>query len=288
MKKQIKNILIKSRLLKSIVDQLLKLKRRKRISFFYDKLISNVKKGNLTVSLENIPGEFTIDIRSHILKRVLINKNYEPEIVKQVLAAIDPKKDAINIGANIGLFANLIASVINCDRKILAIEPTPNAFKLLKFNLEQNGNIEKTILFNGVATDHKSNVKINIIEGKEEYSSIGKIVMQFDKIEKYTSIIVKGETLDNLVDINNLNPGIVFMDVEGAEFSVLKGSINTLKKFKPIIISEIVDDFLKEQNSSAKQIIELLIETGYRISSLDQGKIDYPFKGNIIAIPTSI
>lgn len=257
----------------------------KRFNKSFGAIISNILEGSVVVGLKNIPGKYEIDVRSHILHRILISKEYEPSIVELIKKYTDENKDAVNVGANIGLYTNLIADNISHNCKILAIEPTLNAYRYLKHNIKKNGNESKVILYNGIASDKPGEYKMNVIEGKEEYSSIGKIVMPFDKAQIYTCIDVMGDTVDNLVEKYNLKPGIIVIDVEGAEYSVLKGSINTIKKFTPVIISEIDDNFLLQQESNAKQIVELLESLDYQVLNTENSKIIFPFIGNVIAIP---
>ncbi len=291
MNQNIKNLIRRNKLFYALLFPVISIRRRiiekitSKKQKRYDVIFSNVVGGNIKVFLRSIPGTFEIDVRSHILRKILMTKDYEPEIVNHIFKYFDKDKDAVNVGANIGLFTNLLASNINNKCKVLAIEPTPNAFKLLESNVEINGNREKTILYNGIATEKPGNYKINVIQGNEEYSSIGKIVHPVIKNRKIIETKVVGETIDNLVKINNLRPGIIIIDVEGAEYSVLKGSINTINNFKPIIISEIVDEFLSNQGSDSKQIINLLEGLGYRITDLEDNEITYPFLGSLIAIP---
>ena len=75
------------------------------------------------------------------------------------------------------------------------------------------------------------------------------------------------------------------IDVEGAEFQVLSGALKTIRKFKPIIISELDDLLLQKLNSSSIHIIKLLEENDYTIQDVEGTKIIFPFTGNIIAIP---
>ena len=283
MKQEIKNFIKRNKALNSLAQKILNALGRRDKSDFYKNFLSNIVEGNLKVTLGNIPGVFGIDARSHILKRILLSKKYEPEIVDQIIKNIDTNKDAINVGANIGLFTNLIAFNINDKCRVLAIEPTPNAFKLLQSNIEINGNVGKTIIFNGIATDIPGEYEINTILGNEEYSSIGEIVHPAIKSREFIKIKVKGETVDNLVEKYNLNPGIIVIDVEGAEYSVLKGSLETIKKYKPIIISEIVDDFLMEQKCNSMQILDFFKQMNYVVTSVGNKNISFPFTGNIIA-----
>jgi hypothetical protein len=134
MKEKIKKIIKSNKLLYQLILPIVKLKhkRRIRVQNYFDKIFSNVLEGEHTVTLNNIPGKFEIDARSHILKTILVFNEYEPDIVKHILENTSSSKDAINVGANIGVYTNLLATRINENLKVLAVEPTPNAFKHLK------------------------------------------------------------------------------------------------------------------------------------------------------------
>jgi ribosomal protein L19 len=46
-------------------------------------------------------------------------------------------------------------------------------------------------------------------------------------------------TVDNVVNEHNLNFGLLKLDVEGAEISVLEGSVESIKKFRPVLLISI-------------------------------------------------
>ncbi len=50
---------------------------------------------------------------------------------------------------------------------------------------------------------------------------------------------IKATTIDYFVSKNNLSVGLIKMDVEGFELNALKGAVNTIKKFKPILLISI-------------------------------------------------
>jgi methyltransferase, FkbM family len=255
---------------------------------YYNDLFSNVTGGSLVAKIKDIPGKFEIDARSHILKKILINKSYEPVIVSIIKANLIPDKDAVNVGANIGIYAVLLASLINMDRKVLAVEPTPLAFRYLTNNFKRNDLDSKVVLYNGICTDKKGKYDLNIIEGKEEYSSIGESFHLTKIKEKIVKVKVEGDTINNLVTFYKLNPGIIVIDVEGSEMKVLKGASDILIQYKPIIILELVDDLLKNQESSSKEVIDFLEKSGYIVCDVASNKkAGYPFSGNIIARPIS-
>jgi len=118
---------------------------------------------------------------------------------------INPERDVIDVGANIGLYSILFSKLINNDHRVLCIEPSPAAIKYLRKNLERNNSVN-TIIYEGVATKTKGYYKFNIIPGMEEYSRLGHIAHRWTEGKKYESIDVSGDTIDNLVINNNLNP----------------------------------------------------------------------------------
>ncbi len=79
-------------------------------------------------------------------------------------------------------------------------------------------------------------------------------------------------TLDKFVKENNLNVGLIKVDIEGAEQDFLKGALNTIKTQKPTLLLSIyhsMDDYL-----SIKPFIESL-NLGYRfrVYHPDDGKV---------------
>jgi FkbM family methyltransferase len=253
---------------------------------FYNELLSNVESGSLIVRIHEIPGLIEIDIRSHILQKILINKNYEPAIVAMIKFNLDPHKDAINIGANVGIYTILMASMVSIDNKVLAIEPVPLVFGYLIKNLIRNDLDKKVVIYNGICIDKKGEYDLNVIEGKEEYSCIGDSYHHKKINEKIIRIGVEGETINNLVRANQLYPGIIVIDVEGAEMKVLEGANTVLIEHRPIIIMELVDELLRCNGSSSGEVIKFLNDSGYFVEVIIGNKnLNFPFSGNIIARP---
>ena len=79
MKDILKNNNISKALLMPILNVKNKIKnRRQRL---LDTFLSNIIEGNLVVKLKNISGKYVIDVRSHLLSRILMTIYYEPKIL---------------------------------------------------------------------------------------------------------------------------------------------------------------------------------------------------------------
>ena len=127
---------------------------------------------------------------------------------------------------------------------------------------------------------------MNVIDGLEEYSSLGEIIHPkvAEKVSK--RIKVNGNTIDNLVKDFNLNPGFMKIDAEGAEFEILRGAIDTITQFKPIILSEMSDRLLKAQGASSIRVLKLLEELNYNVLDINSFlPVNNLFEGDIIAFP---
>lgn len=241
------------------------------------------------IKADEFQGIFTLDPRSDLFKRLLIKKEYETILVNLVLKYIDKNRDAIDIGANIGFYTVLFAKSIYYNRRVLSIEPTKNAFRRLTKNVKLNDVEGKVILFEGCVSNYLGKTEIKIIEGKEEYSTIGSLSHQSIKNERYILQEVKVKTVDELVENYCIDPGFIKIDVEGMEHFVLEGSKEVLKTKRPVILSELSDFLLKKNNSSAKEVINILKSYNYKIIDAENPEIPPHRKEftNIIAIPES-
>lgn len=239
--------------------------------------------GELLISM-NIPkGNFLIDPRSHLMRSAFVGK-YEEKTMK-LLSSLEIKDGIIvNIGANIGFFSVHLANLFP-KNKIIAIEPNPEAFDLLKKNISLNNLSSNIECVNVCISDKSGSIPFTIIPGKSEYSSIGSINFDVVQHDIRKIIQVDSKRLNDLVYDKKLE--LIFMDVEGAEDLVIKGSVDLISKYRPIIISECADLFLPKFNSNAKKFIERLTNLNYTVLNAENPnkKISFPFNGNIIALP---
>jgi FkbM family methyltransferase len=248
----------------------------------------NVLKGDLVVTAQGFPGAFAMDIRSHVLHGILASEGYEPHVLSMVKQHLDVTRDCIDVGANVGLFTALMASLLKQDKRVLAIEPTPGAIGHLRSNLERSDYSNAVEIFQGVASDCDGEATIYVVPGKEEYSSIGGIVHpSIQPGETRVPIQTSSARIDSLVTRLALQPGFMKIDTEGAEYLVLKGSVETLKQYKPVIISELCDELLVSLGHKALEVVELLSDLGYHVYDLENMSLvkEYPFAGEILAIP---
>jgi len=241
------------------------------------------------IKVDEFEGIFTVDSRSDLFKRLLLHKAYEPSLVKLALKYLNKDRDVIDIGANIGFYTVLFAKNLNSG-KVLSIEPTKNAFQRLLKNIKLNQVEDKVILFEGAVLNYIGTTKIKIVEGKEEYSTLGSLSHPSISKKRYILQEVKTKTIDELVDQYSLDPGFMKVDVEGMEHLVFDGSKDVLKTKRPVILSELSDYLLKKNGSSAIKVIDFLKSLDYIIVDAETPEIDPQVKEftNILCIPSEL
>lgn len=239
------------------------------------------------VKLEEFQGAFSVDRRSDLFRRVILFRQYEPELARCSLMFLDPDRDVLDIGANIGFYSVLFAKNIRADKKVLAIEPTKNALRLLKSNVARNKVDNKVIIVPGIASNSTGSSTIHVVEGREEYSTIG--AMQHPSVagSEYIDEAVDTFTIDDLVACYRLSPGFIKMDVEGAEGLALEGAVKTISHHRPVILSELSDKLLLSLQASSAQVVERIKSFGYHVidpidPKLPPGNKEY---GDVLCIP---
>jgi len=241
------------------------LKRKALVEDAVLRNLADLVTNDLVVRVEGFDGVFDVDVHSDVFRRLVKYKCYEPELARCCTKHLDPGKDAIDVGANVGFFTVMFAKRLHEGRKVLAVEPTANALKRLRRNIELNGVTGNVVVFEGVASDRNGDRELKIVRGREEYSSLG--VMAHHSIEgaEFVSETVSSLTLDDLVKRHSIHPGFIKIDAEGSEHLVFEGARNVMQTERPIIVSELSDFLLKKNGSASREVIEKIERCEYDV-----------------------
>lgn len=214
--------------------------------------------------VDEFNGRFAIGRRSDIFERVALLGRYEPELAHLCRSFVDPSRDAIDVGGNVGFFTVLMAHCLPA-RRVLTIEPTPPALERLRRNIHLNDVSERVIVYDGVAAEKAGSRVIRRIDGKEEYSSLGAMAHPSIKGKPVVEELVNAATIDSLVADLGLDPGFIKIDVEGVEHLVLQGAASTLSRSRPVILAELSDYLLRRNGSSAPEVVRSLLAHDYEV-----------------------
>lgn len=238
---------------------------RREQSEVYFKNLSSFLADDPRIKVSEFDGVFTLSSRSDLFRRLVQYGQYEPEMATCCKKLINPQRDIIDVGANVGFYSVFFAKMLGKSQRVLAIEPTPNALKHLKLNLNDNKIAHKVVIFEGVALDTNCLIDVKYIEDREEYSSVGVMNHPSIKGAALKTISTPAKTVDEMVDLHALHPGFVKIDVEGMEHKVFAGMKRTMQVHRPTILAELSDPLLKKNGSSSAQVIASIKCLGYRV-----------------------
>jgi FkbM family methyltransferase len=149
--------------------------------------------------------------------------SHEDEIVEH----FNPKEGdvVVDVGAAFGFYTILSSKSVGLNGKVVAIEAQPDSFEMLNQNIKLNG-LANVITLNYAVYSKKSRLKL--------YGSYS--IMQ-ERAEKNSQryIEVNANTLDHLLQLQGISEvNWIKIDVEGAEYEVLKGASNVISRSKDI------------------------------------------------------
>ena len=180
---------------------------------------------------------------------------YEKEVLEGlkdfIFNKIDTQKSVcLDVGANIGNHTLYFAQFFN---QVYSIEPHPEIFELLKFNVRKYNNV-KVFQFG------LSNKNDEMIIATDQVTSYGssslrnKVHSKFEKgADDFNVQVKKFDDFFNQINEEN-NISFIKLDVENHELQALQGMKKTLKQNSPIICFEQhanqFDNFGKELSST--------------------------------------
>jgi FkbM family methyltransferase len=245
--------------------------------------------GHLIVVPNNIPGRFKVDATSDLAKRVITTGSFEPKLTALLKCFSDVDGDVVNIGANIGFYTVYFASQYKRVRKVIAIEPNPEAFSLLRWNVEANHHGSRVEALRVGIGDAVASMELAFVPGKSEYSSLKTIVHPAVGDLNQEKVVVDVMPLEKAVENLEFDPSLIFIDTEGAELLVLRGAKSVLRKFFPLLVFECEDALLQKFGHSSEMIDDFVKSLGYEVrdASMPEFGLVHPFTGVAVAIPKS-
>lgn len=193
-----------------------------------------------------------------------ITKNMKYDRLTSIILEMSLRKDSncIDIGCHKGEILDKMLT-FSVNGKHYGFEPIPYLYEDLEKKYDTNVSILPYALSDKT---EKSNFKI--VKNSLGYSGL--------KTRKYN---VKNPIIKNIeVDVKTLDTilskdykiDFVKIDVEGAEYNVIKGGFNLLKKWKPKIVFEFGKGASDYYNTTPKMIFNLLKDIGLNIFLLNK------------------
>src|SRR5215207_2802477 len=163
----------------------------------------------------------------------IVMTRHEDDIIERFL----PKQGdiVVDIGAHMGRYTIISSKRVGANGKVVAIEAHPSNFEMLKSNIKLN-QLTNVIPLNYAAYSKETKIKLYLPDVESGYTIYNTIMSNRARTED-KFVEVSANTLDYLLQLNEITDvNWVKIDVEGAEFEVLKGASNVLSKSKDIAL----------------------------------------------------
>ena len=197
-------------------------------------------------------------------------KVWEPHLHKIFEKYITENSVVIECGCHIGTHTVVLSSLCS---KIYGFEPMPQTHMLLMKNIELN-NIKNAVIYKKGVSNKEGFTKY----AWTEHGNIGASSLDDNPMGKPPnhSYVIDCRDISSSIELTTVDSmeldklDFMKIDVEGYETLVIEGAMNTIIKFKPVIVMEV----WKDHNGNVdldytKQLYSNLIDIGYSIEHIE-------------------
>jgi FkbM family methyltransferase len=200
-----------------------------------------------------------------ISRRIREQGIWEPIETSLVLRWLRPGDVFVDVGANIGYFSLLAASVVGPQGAVFAFEPDPDNYRLLLANAKLNQLAERLTAIEAALSD---------ADGE------GRLYLSADNLGDHQ--LYAGDEHRRSVPIRLLRGGpfladrlaridLLKIDTQGSEYQVIAGLLPLLRQLPrcPRIIIELTPHALRQSGASGRMLLELLDTLGQPMWIID-------------------
>ncbi len=192
------------------------------------------------------------------------HERYEARLIQ---TALKPGDTFWDIGANIGYFSLLAATVVGPHGRVVAFEPGHQAFQELQENIAIN-NFHQITAVPLAASDQEGTARLYL---SKDQADTGANLFQGGARGAWEE--VRTIPLDTFLKKNPYPPPqFLKIDVEGAELAVLQGAKTILTAHPPLLLVEMEDKTLGPAGVSKQDIADFLQPLGYQGAYLHKGR----------------
>jgi len=199
---------------------------------------------------------FELDLSEFIQRQVYLG-TFEPRETSLVKGYLKPGMTFIDVGANIGYYTALGASLVGAQGRVVAFEPSAYAFERLSAMTSKSELMQVTAIHAGVS-DAAGSLKLYLGVGSNNHTPT--MVPHGNTSESIVRVVPLDEEATRL-GIERID--LIKIDVEGYEFKVLSGATRLLRERRiGAILCEFNEMWLRRAGSSLEALEALILRAG--------------------------
>ncbi|AEM38544.1 methyltransferase FkbM family [Pyrolobus fumarii 1A] len=171
----------------------------------------------------------------------------------------------VDVGAHFGFYTLIAAAKVGKSGLVMAFEPSKTNFRVLRVNILAN-RLTNVKLYKVALADENGRAVLGVPRGRlSGENTLAVNPSQAEQLE-----VVEVRRFDEIAEEEGISKvDVVKIDVEGAEYKVLKGFGNYLDTCKYIIL-EVHPSQMVKLGTSPKELYALLNRHGYNLYWLDK------------------
>jgi FkbM family methyltransferase len=182
---------------------------------------------------------------------------------REKLYSLVKKGDTVfDVGTNIGETLLNFAKLTGEEGYVYGFEPDEENYNNVQKNISLNS-FKNVHVFKKAVSDKKETVKLWCVEPHNR--GMNRILEPGHEQEGQFTLL-ETTTLDTVVEENSIEHlDVMKIDIEGYEMHALRGSVNTLKRFKPDLFIEVGYTRLINNKTTPNDLVKFLEDLGYNI-----------------------
>ena len=195
-----------------------------------------------------------LDPGDDVARTILISRagRWEPEVWAAISSGLSPGAVFFDVGAHTAYDSLKASRVVGDQGRVVAFEPNPNTLSALRSNIAASRS-QNVIVQPIACTDVEQ--MLALFDSTPGGNSSSSSLSEANAGERSPSDTVKGRPIDAVVAETGLTRlDVLKADVEGAELLVLRGATETLRRFHPKLILEVVPRQLENMNTSVEEL----------------------------------
>lgn len=188
---------------------------------------------------------------------------YEPNVTAVFVDRLRPGMHVLDIGANIGWYTMLSASLVGRAGSVTAIEPNPESAKLLEAS--RRANAFDNVIVLQVAAGREAGLLV--LHGS--YGDAMTLAAPEDAAALTNATTVPSFKVDDLIP-RDKKIDLVKIDVQGAEYNALLGATELITRCHPTIVSEFSPSMMPGISGvDGREYLRFLLGFGYEIAVIE-------------------
>jgi len=174
----------------------------------------------------------------------------------------------LDVGAHWGIFTLTALKYGGPTVRSVCIEPSPNAAKIMRWNLKLNGIGDQVKIIEAAAGQTTGHLQmLTTGAGGADY-------MVVPPEHRPDSVAIPQIDLTSLCASLEFVPTHLKMDIEGFEQEGLLGALEILRRHRPILFLELHGDLIRRRNRDPQAVLQILTDAGYAILYDEEQPVD--------------